>query len=425
MQTAAPIDAELEAERQRVYKRTLIVVACSQVMSGLGLAAGVAVGALLAQEMLNSTGLSGLPGALFTFGSAIAAYIVGRISQKRGRRIGLSLGYLSGAIGGAGVVLAAILDNPILLFLSLFIYGSGMSTNLQARYAGTDLALPERRGQAISTILVASTFGAVAGPNLISPMGDVAIRIGIPELSGPFLLAIAAYLIAATILTIFLRPDPLLTAQKMARSTATAAGKVVSSGMTDLQRRGVILGASVMVITQVVMVAIMTMTPIHMRDHGHSLSATGLVIGFHVAGMFLFSPITGMLVDRLGRIPLMIASVITLPVSGIIAAMAPVDSVPILAFALWLLGLGWNFGLVSGTALLTDSAPIESRASTQGTVDVCVALSGAGGSITSGVVVATASFTVLSLAGGALALLLIPIIFMANSTQTAMKTSKA
>lgn len=424
MQTGTlAVDREAE-ERQRLYKRTLTVVVFSQVLGGLGLAAGVTVGALLAEEMLDSTSLSGLPSALFTLGSAGAALIVGRLSQRLGRRAGLAFGYLAGAVGGAGIILAAIIENPALLFLALFVYGSGLSTNLQARYAGTDLARPERRGQAVSTVLVATTFGAVAGPNLVDPMGKVGVSIGIPELAGPFLLSIAAYGLAAAVLMIFLRPDPLLFARRAAAATASATERVVSTASPDAHRRGIALGASVMVIAQIVMAGIMTMTPIHMRDHGHGLSATGLVIGVHVAGMFLPSPLTGYLVDRIGRIPLMIASAITLPAAGVVAAFAPADSVVILAFALGLLGLGWNFGLVAGTAMITDSTPLETRASTQGTVDVTVALSGAGGSVLSGVVVATANFTVLALVGGALALALIPVIVMAQAAQSTAASSE-
>lgn len=406
-----------DEEQQRVYKRTLAVVVCAQILAGLGLAAGVTVGALLVEEMLNSTSLSGLPSGLKTLGSASAALLVGRFSQRRGRRVGLSAGYLAGAIGGAGVVVAALLGNPILLFLTFIIYGSGTSTSLQARYAGTDVATPQRRGQAISTVLVATTLGAVAGPNLVDPMGQLAATVGIPELAGPFLLSIAAYGLAAAVLALFLRPDPLLFARQAA-ADATASERAASIEGTTVHRRGVALGASIMIVTQVVMVGIMTMTPIHMRAHDHGLAATGLVIAIHVAGMYLPSPITGWLLDRVGRIPLMVAAAITLPASGMIAALAPADSVAILGVALGLLGLGWNLGLVSGTAMVTDATPLENRAATQGTVDVGVALSGAGGGVMSGVIVASTSYTFLALLGGALALALIPIIVMTHATST-------
>lgn len=412
-------------ERQQTYKHTLVVVGASQVLGGVGLAAGVTVGALLAEEMLNSTSFAGLPSALFTLGAAGAAFLVGRISQRWGRRPGLSFGYLAGAVGGVGVVIAASISSPVLLFLSLLIYGSGLSTNLQARYAGTDVASPRQRGQAVSTILVATTFGAVAGPNLVGPMGNVADRLGVPELAGPFILSSVAYLLAAAVLTVLLRPDPLLVARRIAAGTVDASMNAAALGASALQRRGVALGASVMVVSNVVMIAIMTMTPIHMRDHGHGLSATGLVIGVHVAGMFLPSPITGYLVDRVGRIPMMIAAGITLPAAAVVAALAPHDSVAMLALALGLLGIGWNFGLVSATAMITDATPLETRAATQGTVDVCVALSGAGSGVLSGVVMAAGGYPMVAVAGGVLALALIPIIVMAQATQAAVRDSLA
>ena len=414
-----------EIERQRIYKRTLVVVGLSQILGGVGLAAGVTVGALLVEEMLDSTSYSGLPSALFTLGAAGAAFIVGRLSQKLGRRPGLSAGYLAGAIGGVGIVVAASIESPLLLFMSLLVYGSGLSTNLQARYAGTDLAMPRQRGKAVSTILVATTFGAVAGPNLVGPMGGVAETLGIPELAGPFILASAAYLLAALVLTLLLRPDPLLVARQAARAAVDSSSAIVASGLSALQRRGVALGASVMIVTNVVMISIMSMTPIHMRDHGHGLSATGLVIAVHVAGMFLPSPLTGYLVDKVGRLPMMIAAGITLPVAAVVASLAPHDSVAIIALALFLLGLGWNFGLVAATAMITDSTPLEIRASTQGTVDVCVALSGAGGGALSGVIMATTSYAMLSIAGGVIALALVPIIVMAQSVQLAVRESQA
>lgn len=399
-------------ELQRVYKRTLTVVSASQIFAGLGLAAGVTVSALLAEDMLGSTGLAGLPSAFFTLGAAIASYGIGRLSQRSGRRIGLSAGYIAGAIGGLGIILAAVSGSILLLFLSLIVYGSGMSTNLQARYAGTDLARPERRGQAVSTVLVATTFGAVAGPNLSGPLGDLGATMNIPELAGPFLLSIVAYLVAAGILMLFLRPDPLLTAHKFESIVSPRGGSSAgSSGLLD--RRGLTLGASVMVVTQVVMVAIMTMTPIHMRDHHHGLSATGLVIAVHIAGMYLPSPLSGFLLDRLGRTPIIIAAGVILPLSGIIAAFAPTDSVAILALALGLLGLGWNLGFVAGTAMITDATPLGQRASTQGSIDVIVSLSGAGAGVMSGVMVATTSYAALSLFGGALAAVaLLPIVVM-------------
>lgn len=395
-------------------RRVLTVLVVAQVLSGAGLAAGITVGALLAQDMLDSTGLAGLPSALFTAGSALAAVAVGRISQSRGRRPGLASGFLAGAVGSAGVIAAAVADNVALLFLALFVYGAGTATNLQARYAGADLAVPTHRARAISTVLVATTLGGVVGPNLAAPSGDLAHALGIPHLAGPFLLAGAAYASAALVLVVWLRPDPLLLARALdtdgASSETRTAGPSTSAAQPAAapQRTGVMLGALIMVLAQLVMVAIMTMTPVHLHDHGHGTDAAGLVIAIHVGAMYLPSPLTGWLVDRYSAVAVAVAGGLTLLTAGIVAAAAPGDSVALLALALALLGLGWNLGLISGTAILTDAVPLATRAKTQGTVDVAVAIAGASGGMASGLVVAGASYPILALAGGVLALTSLP-----------------
>ncbi|MCF3130371.1 MFS transporter [Streptomyces olivochromogenes] len=403
----------LAADPAAAQRRILKVLVASQILSGAGLAAGITVGALLAQDMLGTTGLAGLPSALFTAGSALTAIGVGRISQSRGRRPGLAAGYLTGALGSLGVITAAVTDSPALLFVALFVYGAGSATNLQARYAGADLAAPTHRARAVSTVLVATTLGGVVGPNLAAPTGDLAATFGIPRLAGPFLLSGAAYAAAALVLAFCLRPDPLLLArvldEKSDRVAAHATGAAAAGdGAPVKPRGGVVLGALVMVLTQLVMVAIMTMTPIHMHDHGHGTAASGLVIAVHVGSMYLPSPLTGRLVDRYGRIAVAAASGVTLFAAGLVAALAPDDSVGLLALALALLGLGWNLGLVSGTAIITDTVPLATRAKTQGMVDVSIAIAGAAGGLASGVVVDLASYLVLALTGGILALAVLP-----------------
>ena len=314
-------------------------------------------------------------------------------------------------------MLAAAVDSVPLLFFSLFFYGAGTATSLQARYAGADLAPPQRRGRAISTVLVATTLGAVLGPNLVEPMGALAEAVGIRELAGPFMLATVAYALAAAAVSILMRPDPLLAA-RAAAVDAAAAQEPAADEPQVMETATVRLAAEAMVLTQMVMVAVMTMTPVHMRDHGHSIGAAGFVISIHVAAMFLPSPLTGYLVDRFGRRPILAASGITLLAAGVLAAVAPPESMLMLTVALALLGLGWNFGLVGGTALVTDAVPLAERAKTQGTVDLGVALSGAGGGMASGFVVAGTSYAVLSFTGGLLALALIPALFVERRSRS-------
>ena len=233
----------------------------------------------------------------------------------------------------------------------------------------------------------------------------MATSFGLPALSGPFLLAAVAYLAAGTVLVALLRPDPFLVARQLESRSAT-------TGTADTAAQpsgpGVVAGAVVMVLTQISMIAIMTMTPVHMRAHGHGLGEIGLVIGVHVGAMYLPSLVTGRLVDRLGRVPMAVAAGVTLLAAGITAALAPADSLTMLIVALALLGLGWNLGLISGTALLVDATSTGNRARVQGTVDVLIALGGAAGGALSGVVVAGAGFPTLGLVGGLLAVLLVP-----------------
>ncbi|SOC15720.1 predicted MFS family arabinose efflux permease [Ureibacillus xyleni] len=403
-------------KQQQLYKKTLFIVILSQIFGGAGLAAGITVGALIAQDMLGTDSVGGLPVALLTLGSAAAALIVGRMSQRFGRRFGLAAGFLTGGLGAIGVILATLINSILLFFLSLLLYGAGTATNLQARYAGTDLASAKQRGTAISMAMVFTTFGAVAGPNLVDVMGNFATSIGVPKLAGPFILGAAAFLIAGVILLIFLRPDPLLVAAAVAMEKEKNESN--KGETTANNKKGVILGASVMVLTQFVMVTIMTMTPIHMEHHGHGLREVGLVIGFHIGAMYLPSLVTGPLIDKVGRKVMAIAAGVTLVLSACIAAFGPGDSMVFLILALILLGLGWNFGLISGTTLIIDSTHPSTRAKTQGSVDVWLALFGASGGAISGVIVGYSSYATLSIIGGILALIMIAVMIWSFKTHT-------
>lgn len=407
-----------EEKQSQLYKRTLIVVSISQILGGAGLAAGVTVGALLAEDMLGTDAYAGIPTAILTFGSALAAFLVGKYSQQFGRRLGLSIGFMLGGIGAIGVIMAAMMNSVILLFGSLFLYGAGSATNLQARYAGTDLAKEEQRATAVSIAMVFTTFGAVVGPNVVDLMGEYAESIGVPYLAGPFILGAAAYILAGITLFILLRPDPLIIANEIHQLNHVDE---LNEEILDLEvenKKGVIAGASIMIISKIVMVAIMTMTPVHMMHHGHGMDAVGFVIAIHVASMYLPSLVTGALIDKLGRNVMTLVSGIILLLSALLAAFSTGDSMIIMVLSLSLLGLGWNIGFISGTSIIIDATTMDSRANTQGKVDVFIALSGATSGVMSGVIVAGTSFATLSFIGGAISLLLIPIIFLSKENNS-------
>ncbi|MEU5400710.1 MFS transporter [Streptomyces sp. NPDC005963] len=399
-------------------RRILTVLVFSQILSGAGLAAGITIGALLAEEMFGSTGLAGIPSALFTAGAALGAVAVGRACQRWGRRTGLTMGYIAGTIGSLGVVLATELDSIPLLCVGLLVYGIGTATILLVRYAGADLASPERRARAVSTVLFALAAGAIAGPNLVGVTGDLAADWGLPRLSGPFLLAALAFGSAAVFVWAFLRPDPLLVAralsaeanaQRAADDQAGTDAATARAAIPPAERRILITGVTVMVLSQIVMIAIMTMTPIHMSDHGHSTQAAGMVIGLHLGAMYLSSPISGILADRIGRPFTATLGTVTMFAAALVAALAPGHSTLAMSLALILLGTGWNMGFVSGTALVADALPPETRAATQGTVDVGLAIAGAAGGMASGLVFAGGGYDLLALSGGFLILVLAPL----------------
>lgn len=422
MTTSTDLDAPLDPAA--LQRRTLVVVVAAQVLGGVGLAAGVAVGALIARDMLDSATLSGVPLAAATAGGAAAAIALSRLMALEGRRVGLVTGYGLGAVGSAIVVLAAQIESFAVLCLGMAIFGSGNVASLLARYAGADLAPPRGRGLALSLVLFATTFGAVAGPNLVAPTRSAAEALGLPPLSGPFLLSAAAYLVAAAVLAALLRPDPLLVAWRLAEDAATLPAETAAADATrpggtaggDEHRPGgpapsppapggswaalirgrAATGLLAMLVAQFVMVMMMTMTPVHMADHGHSVVVIGFVISAHIAGMYLPSPVAGVLTDRIGRVPTIVAGGAVLVMAGLIAGLADPDARVALSVALFLLGAGWSLALVAGSTLLTDAVPLELRAQAQGNADLVVGVSATVAGAGSGVVLATVGWVAIA-----------------------------
>jgi len=419
--------------RQRgLFKRTAVVVMLSQLLAGAGLIAGISVGALLAQELLGSASLIGLPLTLTTLGSALTSYLGGRFTQRFGRRWGLSVGFLIGGLGAFGIFFAVAQRNLVLFFFFLFIYGAGSATGLLARYAGTDLARPKERATAIGMALFFTSFGALLGPLFTNMLSNLALSLGASGKSGVFLLASVAYILAGLAVFIFLRPDPLFLANALAKRQNEAAvqGEVAAQGEVSRRdeatqqdkaakrttqhvqsridgstptgttnMRGVVAGIIIMGSSQMVMVLIMTMTPVQVEHHGHSLNVVSWIISLHIAGMYLPSLVSGIFIDRVGRRNTTICAGLILMVAGILAATASSEALPQLTIALILLGVGWNLGFVSGTAMLVDFVAIEKRARFQGTADVFLAAASAIGSFTSGIIVAASNYATLSLIG--------------------------
>jgi MFS family permease len=370
-------------------------------LGSTGHIAAVTVATIVAKDLAGTTILSGAPSAAVVLGAAMGATLLSRLMVSRGRRGGLVLGYVIG-VTGALVATVAVSTRSLPLFMfGIVLIGFGNSSNLLSRYAAADLFPVARRASAIGLVVWGSTFGAVLGPNLVGWAGEVSVSIGLPTLAGAYLLPIVFVGAAALLSFVILRPDPYELAHRPeADEPERAPGG--SSLEAILRRPHVPAVVVALVAGQAVMVLIMTMTPLHMADHGHDLAAVGLVISGHTFGMYALSPISGRLTDRFGSAAIVTAGLTVIALSAVLSAVAPPDGGPILFLALFLLGYGWNLGFVAGSALLTHGLEIAERTRLQGVTDALIWSSSAAASIGSGVVVAVAGFTALGILGAAL-----------------------
>ncbi len=392
---------ELSVLRRRV---TAVLVA-SQILGGLGVATGIALAAVLAKEVSGSESLSGLVSTATVAGTALLSVPLAALMTARGRRPGLVLAYVIGAVGAAVVVVAAAVGSFPLLLVGMAGFGAASSANLQARFAAADLAEPDGRARAISNVVWATTIGAVLGPNIAAPAGRSVRGLGIPEASGPFVWAAGVFLISALVVAVLLRPDPLLTARALEPAAEqTAGGRSLRAGIAAVAASGrARLALATVTVAHTAMVSIMSMTPVDLGHHGASIDLIGLVISGHIAGMYAFSPVMGRLADRVGRLTVIGLSVGLLGCAALLAGTAGGNHGQTAA-GLFLLGLGWSAGLVAGSALLTDSVPQAARTAAQGLSDLTMnAAAGVGGAV-AGLVVARASYGWLNL--GAVLLLL-------------------
>ena len=372
--------------------RTVKVLASAQVLNGLGVAGTVAAGSLLVASITDSETLAGLAQTSSVLGAAALALPLARLTARGGRRLALSVGYVAGVIGSLLAILGGAEENLVLMLLGTFFVGAASAAGYQARFAAIDLATNESRARQLSFVVWGLTIGAVAGPNLMEPSGNLAEEVGLPRLVGPYLISAVALFLATLVIQIFLRPDPYLLAQKESTLTATAK-RSTKQALAHIRGNEKALFAILSIaIGHVAMVSIMVMTPVHMAHVDVTLTIIGLVISIHVVGMYAFSPIVGSVSDRIGRINTIKIGVVTLLLSALISGFAAADDAITLGIGLFLLGLGWSFTLIAGSAFLTESVAPEVKTSAQGASDLVMNLSGAGGGALAGVIIGTLSY---------------------------------
>lgn len=392
-------DALASARVQAIQARTVRVMVGAQAFGGLALTIAVAVTTVLARDVSGSESLAGLAQTVQVLGAAVAAYVLARLSSARGRRVGIVTGYGAGGLGAAVCVVAGAAGSFALLLVGTLLLGATGASTYQARYVAADLALPAHRGRALATVMWATTVGAVLGPNLVGPSGDLARRLDLPALTGPFLMSVVISLLAAGIVLVLLRPDPLQVAREVAG--AGAGDGALPGGWRrtwEVMRTRPAVAAAIAAVSgaHAVMIAVMVMTPLHMDHGGAELEVIGFVISIHVLGMFLFSPVMGWLADRFGRAPVLVGGGTVLLAACLVTGLSPEGASIAIGVGLFLLGLGWSATTVAGSALLTDAVPVEDRAEVQGSSDLLMNVAAAVAAVLGGVVVGTLGFAALN-----------------------------
>ena len=391
--------AGLQAARTRIRRSLIAGVA----LGSTGHIAAVTVATIVAQDLLGTSALAGAPGAAVVLGAAAGALSLSSLMARRGRRPGLVLGYLIGIAGALLAALAVIIRSFPLLLPATFLIGFGNSSNQLSRYAAADLVPASKRASAIGLVVWGSTVGSVIGPTLVPIAGRAASSIGLPALAGPYLLPVLFVGLAAILTFTMLRPDPHSIAEQ---SSIRQAGDPSAAPLRRILRRPVVGAAIVaLVVGQFTMVLIMTMTPLHMTQHGHGLEAVGLVLSAHTFGMFALSPVSGRLTERYGSVATIFVGTAVLIASALLAAFAPADGGLVLGLALFLLGFGWNLGFVAGSAMLSAGLELAERTRVQGLADALIWTTAAIASLGSGVILQTAGYTTLGLLGGGLVIL--------------------
>jgi MFS family permease len=405
----------------RKITRTLFF---SQSIVSAGLIAIATVNSIAGADLSGVPAWAGIPSTVIILAAALGAFGWGLLIERIGRRSSLAIGLALGAFGST-LAGSAIMGGSFLLFLSgLAFVGFAQSAMQLGRFAAADVNPAETRGRAIATVVFGGTVGAILGPLLVGPFGKIAASLGVNELVGPYGVGLIFLSLAAIIIFFWLRPDPTEIARELAQSEEKVqSSKQARTIFETLHQPAVIVAVTSMVIGQMVMVMLMVITSLYMKDHGRTLTDISLVISSHTFGMFAFSIVSGRLVDRIGREPVIILGSGLLILASVVAGFS--SNVLPLAGALFLLGLGWNFCYVGGSTLLSDQLSTEEQSRMQGFNDLLVGLASALGSLGSGFVFAAVGYRVMGFVGMFFAVILLLITTWFTQRRRQIRTVEA
>ena len=362
---------------------------------------------IIAAHLSGADRAAGVPPTMMMLGRAIAAYPVGWLMDHIGRRPGLSLGYLFAAVGSALCVLSiSMWESFPWLCAGVLLIGMGRGVSEQARFIAAEIYHPVRRAGVIGLIVFAGTIGAVAGPLLVSPSTWLAVYLGLHAHAGPYLISVVLASLALMLTLFLLYPDPMKVGRTLGKESNGVEEKNTGRKLWQIfASRAVRLGLASMIIGQFVMTLIMVITPLHMNHHAHGAQAISWVIMAHTLGMYGLSSLTSRLTDRFGQAKIVFAGALILGASTVLTPNS--NQVSTLALTLFLLGLGWNFCFIAGSALFFSGLLPFERGRAQGASEVMVALAAGTGSLGTGAVFAEAGIVAVSTIGLAFSLVLI------------------
>ena len=376
----------------------------AQAMGSAGFLVASTVTPIVGAQLSGRPSFAGVPTAFYWAGGALATLVWGRLMDPIGRRRTLSLGLLVGVLGASLASLFVVRHSFRGFILGLALMGAANSALQLARFMAGEVHRMEERGRAISTVVLGGTVGAVLGPALVAPMSTLAISLGGPPLAGPYAASAGFFSLGAVLVVVLLWPDPRDLAKEvhLASAVEPPARRTVSEILRD---RGVRIAGLTMAIAQVVMVMLMVITSLHMSHHHHQLSSIAAVMSSHVFGMYAFSVVSGRLADQWGRGPLIGVGALVLVVSCLTATLS--TEVAPLAFALFLLGLGWNFCYVGGSTLLSDCLSQAERARIQSVNDFVLTTLAGTGSALSGLVFSSLGYAMMGYLSAGVSLILV------------------
>ena len=377
----------------------------AQVCASTGFSMGMAVGAIMAAAITGTNTWSGLPVAVGSLGTALAAWPLSRLMVRFGRRPGLAAGY-GIAVAGAVLGIIGVIQQSFSLFLAgMVLFGTAQTSNLLARYAAADITPGAQRGRAMGLIVWGSAAGSILGPMLMNPAIRVGATLGLSSVASAFLISVTGYAVAALLVQALLRPDPLAIARRLEPPTQHSTDARSRATGAILREPRVLVAYGTLMVSQLVMIGTTSTSPLHLHDHGHAVGTIGLAVSLHLGGMYVTSPLSGWLSDRVGRLPMIGAGGVVLLAALAIAGLAPGRAGGVVIAGLFLNGVGWNLAFVSASALLTDALSPQERASIQGLADLVMGLIGAVGSTLGGMVLGAWGFGMLNALGAALLIL--------------------